>query len=141
VSPAPGGARDAVPVVAVGGVAVRHGALLLVRRGHAPQAGCWSVPGGRVERGETLAEAVERELREETGLSVRCGSLLGWAERISPAHHYVILDFVVHLGEDAASPVAGGDAADAAWVALSDVTRLELVDGLEDFLHIHGVLV
>jgi hypothetical protein len=53
----------------------------------------------------------------------------------------VILDFVVHLGEDAASPVAGGDAADAAWVALSDVTRLELVDGLEDFLHIHGVLV
>jgi ADP-ribose pyrophosphatase YjhB (NUDIX family) len=84
---------------------------------------------------------VERELREETGLSVRCGALLGWVERISSAHHYVILDFVVHPVEDTASPQAGGDAAAAAWVALGDVTRLDLVDGLEDFLRTHGVLL
>jgi 8-oxo-dGTP diphosphatase len=139
VSTAPGGKSDAVPVVAVGGIAVCDGALLLVRRAHAPQAGRWSVPGGRVERGEALTRAVERELREETGLTVRCGPLLGWAERISPGYHYVILDFVVDPLDDTA-PEAGGDAAAAAWVALAEVTHLELVDGLADFLRTHRVL-
>jgi 8-oxo-dGTP diphosphatase len=128
------------PVVAVGGVAVMDGALLLVRRGSPPEAGRWSLPGGHVEPGEGLASAVERELREETGLRVRCGSLLGWAERMGPDHHFVILDFTVEVPPDSAEPVAGGDAAAVAWVPLADVPGLPLVEGMEAFLRAHGVL-
>jgi 8-oxo-dGTP diphosphatase len=128
------------PVVAVGGVAVLGGALLLVQRASPPQAGRWSIPGGHVERGERLASAVEREVWEETGLRVQCGSLLGWAERMGPDYHFVILDFSVEVSPDSAEPVAGSDAAAVAWVALADVPGLPLVEGIEAFLRAHGVL-
>ena len=127
------------PVVAVGAIVVDHDRLLLVRRGRAPAAGYWSVPGGRVEAGETLAEAVTRELREETGLDGVCGPLLGWAERISDDEHHVILDFEVTLIEDAA-PVAGDDASEVAWVDLHEVGEQDLVPGLAEFLHDHGII-
>ncbi|MST32659.1 NUDIX domain-containing protein [Acidimicrobiaceae bacterium USS-CC1] len=123
----------------VGAVAVDRDRLLLVRRGHGPGAGWWSVPGGRVEHGETLAEATVRELREETGLEGVCGELLGWVERIEDPHHFVILDFVVTV-LDPSGPVAGDDAAEVAWVPLADVADLRLVDGLAEFLHDHGIL-
>jgi 8-oxo-dGTP diphosphatase len=129
------------PVVAVGGVAVRDGTLLLVERGTDPEAGRWSVPGGRVERGETLASAVEREVLEETGLVLRCGPLLGWAERLSPDHHFVILDFTMTVPDNCPHPVARSDAAAVAWVPLDAVSGLTLVDGLEEFLRSHGVIV
>lgn len=98
------------------------------------------MPGGRVEAGETVGEAVVRELAEETGLEGLCGPLLGWVERIGDDHHYVILDFVVEV-MDAVDPVAGDDAAEAAWVPLEQVAEMtNLVDGLAEFLHEHGVL-
>jgi ADP-ribose pyrophosphatase YjhB (NUDIX family) len=128
------------PVVAVGGVAVLDASLLLVRRATPPQAGRWTIPGGHVEPGETLASAVERELLEETGLQVTCGPFLGWVERIGPGYHFVILDFTVAVPDDAAAPHAGGDAAAVAWVRLADVPGLSLVDGVEEFLRAHGVL-
>ena len=128
------------PVVAVGGVAVRDGAVLLVQRGTDPQSGRWTIPGGRVEPGESVASAVEREMFEETGLRVRCGAFLGWAERRGPGYHFVILDFTVSLRDDDGAAVAGGDAADVAWVALSEVPGVALVDGVEDFLRSHGVI-
>jgi 8-oxo-dGTP diphosphatase len=131
---------DGAPVVAVGGVAVADGSLLLVRRGSPPQQGRWSIPGGRVEEGETLAEAVERELEEETGIAARCGPLLGIAERLGAGYHFVILDFVVHTEAPASLPRAGGDADEAAWVPLALVPELDLVDGVEEFLRSHGVL-
>ena len=127
------------PEVCVGAVVVDGADLLLVRRARGPGAGVWSVPGGRVEAGETLAEAVVRELAEETGLEGVCDRLLGWVERIGPEHHFVILDFLVSLLERR-PPVPGDDAAEAAWVPLTEVASLSLVDGLVEFLHEHGVL-
>ena len=127
------------PQVCVGAIAVDSDRLLLIRRGHGPGAGEWSVPGGRVEGGETLAEAVVRELAEETGLEGVCDDLVGWVERVGDEHHYVILDFRVTI-LDARDPVAGGDAAEAAWVDLHEVADLRLVDGLAEFLHENGIL-
>ncbi len=127
------------PEVAVGAIVVVDDRLLLVRRGRGPAAGFWSVPGGRVMAGETLAEAVVRELGEETGLEGVCGELVGWAERIGGDHHFVILDFRVTLLEDREA-VAGDDAAEVAWVPLADVAEQRLVEGLAEFLHDHGVI-
>lgn len=127
------------PEVCVGAVAVDNERLLLVRRGRGPAAGEWSVPGGRVEPGETLAEAVVRELLEETGVEGVCGELVGWVERIGDDHHFVILDFRVEVLEGRA-PVAGDDASEAAWVPLPQVAELPLVDGLAEFLHDHGII-
>jgi ADP-ribose pyrophosphatase YjhB (NUDIX family) len=127
-------------VVAVGAVALRDGALLLVERATDPQSGKWSIPGGHVEPGETLAHAVERETREETGLAVRCEGLLGWAERMGPGYHFVILDFTVTVPDDCGEPEAGSDAAVAAWVPLEKVRTVSLVEGMEEFLRSHGVI-
>lgn len=125
--------------VCVGAVVLRGNDLLMVRRGHGPGSGQWSVPGGRVERGETLAEAVVRELEEETGLEGLCGPFLGWVERIDDDAHFVIMDFeVVVLSPD--PPTAGSDAAEARWVPVWDVPELNLVEGLAEFLSEHGVI-
>lgn len=127
------------PQLAVGAISVCADELLLVRRGRPPAAGRWSVPGGRVEGGELLSEAVLRELREETGLEGVCGSLVGWAERIDSEHHHVILDFEVTV-LDPGGPRAGDDADEVRWVPLADVAELHLVDGLAEFLHDHGII-
>jgi mutator protein MutT len=130
---------DARPEVCVGAVATDDGCLLLIRRGHGPAAGEWSIPGGRVNAGETLAEAVVRELVEETGVEAVCDSLLGWVERIGDGYHYVIFDFLVTiLSGD--TPVAGDDAAEARWVPLDQVAELRLVEGLAEFLHDNGII-
>jgi 8-oxo-dGTP diphosphatase len=123
----------------VGAVAQRAGRLLLVRRGTEPGRGRWSVPGGRVEPGELLVQAVVRELREETGLEGVCGALLGWVERIGDAHHFVIMDFAVTVLDDD-EPTPGDDADDARWVPVDELSDLPLVDGLLEFLADHGIV-
>jgi len=126
-------------VLAVGAVLVDHDRLLLVRRGRGPAQGRWAVPGGHVEAGESLAEAVTRELREETGLEGVCGRLLGVAERIDDDHHFVILDYEVTLvGSD--EPVAGDDAAEAEWVDLHEVVDRDLAEGVAELLHDAGII-
>ncbi|HUD16229.1 MAG TPA: NUDIX domain-containing protein, partial [Acidimicrobiales bacterium] len=120
-------------------VAVVDGALLMVRRAHPPEVGHWTLPGGRVEPGESVTEAVERELLEETALDVRCGAFLGWAERRGEDYHFVILDFEVTT-PGRGRPAAGDDAAAVAWVPLAEVPALTLVSGLDEFLVEHGVL-
>jgi 8-oxo-dGTP diphosphatase len=132
----PPGAR---PELCVGAVIVDADRLLLIRRGRPPAQGRWSLPGGRVEHGETVAEAVLREVAEETGLHAVCGDLVGWVERIGPGYHFVILDFGATVDEPGRLR-PGDDAADAAWVPRTEVTDLELVDGLADFLIGHGVI-
>ncbi|MDQ6697153.1 MAG: NUDIX domain-containing protein [Actinomycetota bacterium] len=127
------------PQTCVGAVIVHDERLLLVRRGHGPAAGEWSIPGGRVEPHETLAEAVVREVAEETGLEGVCGEFAGWAEIIGDDGHYVILDFAVTV-LDAREPVASSDAVDAAWVPLRDVADHRLVPGLAEFLHERGII-
>ena len=128
------------PEVAVGAVCSHAEALLLVRRCRAPAAGEWSVPGGRVEWGETLHEAVVRETFEETGLEVVVDRFLGWVERIEDPYHYVILDFAVTPLDPTRAPVAGDDAAEAAWVPCDEVSDLHRVGGLYDFLRDQEVL-
>lgn len=131
---------SAVVEVAVGAVALRDGEVLLVRRGRGPAAGEWSVPGGRVQVGEELHEAVVREVAEETGLEVVVERFLGWVERIGDVHHFVILDFVVSVLDPGQVPSAGDDATEVAWMALADLDGVRLVDGLLEFLVDHGIL-
>lgn len=127
------------PRMAVGAVIVEDDALLMIRRANDPGAGRWSLPGGRVDWGETLAHAVVREVLEETGVECVIGELLGWVERITEEFHYVIFDFVAQpLSFD--DPVAGDDALEVAWVPLNEVDQLDLVEGLAEFLAEHGII-
>ncbi len=127
------------PELCAGAVAVDHGLLLLVKRGTDPGKGLWSLPGGRVESGESVIAAVLREFKEETGLEGVCGSFVGWVERMGVDHHFVVMDFLVTVLEDG-EPVAGGDAIEARWVASEELASMDLSDGLFDFLVEHGVL-
>ncbi|GAA0406664.1 NUDIX hydrolase [Acrocarpospora corrugata] len=104
------------------------GRLLLVRRGRPPGEGLWSVPGGRVEAGECDAEALVREVREETGLDVTAGGLAGTV--IRPP--YEIHDY--YAAAVGGELRAGDDAAEVRWVSDAELRRLPLTDGLLDFL-------
>jgi len=128
-----------VAQVAVGAVCVRDGRLLLVRRGRPPGHDRWSLPGGRLDPGETLEQAVRRELAEETGLRARVEGLCGVAERSGEGYHYVILDYWVGVDPDAVA-VAASDAAEVRWVARGQLRALALVDHLLPWLEEHGVL-
>lgn len=134
-------ADDRSPDVGVGAVAILNGeSVLLVKRGHEPSKGLWSLPGGRVVHGETLAEALRREIREETGLEVEVGEVAGIVERHYPEQglHYVIIDyFVTVIGGKLR---AGEDAEDARWVPLNEIESLDLVPRLVEALRDFGVL-
>jgi len=125
------------PAVGVGGVIVDAGRALLVRRAKAPLAGRWSVPGGTVEPGEGLQEALAREVLEETGLRVRPGAVLKVFDRIERERgalrfHYVIVDYLCELlGGEAR---AGSDAEAVAWVAEEDLAGYELTPDLQEVL-------
>ena len=93
-----------------------------------------------MEAGETLVEAVVRELEEETGLEGVCDRFVGWVERIDDEHHFVILDFAVTVLDPAAVPVAGGDAAEVAWAPVAELSDYRIVDGLVEFLRDHSVV-
>lgn len=127
------------PEICVGAVVVDEDRLLMIRRGHGPGAGEWSIPGGRVERGETLIEALVREVFEETHIEVVVDHFIGFAESITDEFHFVFMDYAA-TALDAEVIAAGDDAAEAAWVLLADVVELNLVDGLAEFLHDHQII-
>lgn len=129
---------DKRPRIAVGAVTVHDGRLLVVRRGRGVAVGRWSLPGGHAEAGETIAQALVREVREETSLRVRVGDLCGVAERTFGEERYLILNYwcVVEGGE----LHAGDDATEVRWVAAGELASLDLVDRLAEFLTERGVL-
>jgi 8-oxo-dGTP diphosphatase len=113
------------------------GRLLLVRRGHAPSIGCWSIPGGRVEPGETDEQAVRREVLEETALDVSVDRFVGAVERDAPDGSVcVIRDFACLVGDgaDPAAVRAGDDADDVGWFSPDELPGLECVPGLLEAL-------
>jgi 8-oxo-dGTP diphosphatase len=128
----------------VGGIVLDpDGRLLLVLRGRAPSAGTWSIPGGRVEAGESDAEATAREVLEETGVRVDVGRLVGAVERDAPnGDVYVIRDFLCRpvSGIGPSAVRAGDDAADAAWYTVEGIRALETAPGLVAALEEWGVL-
>ena len=116
-----------------------QGRLLMIKRGHEPGAGLWSIPGGRIEPGETDAQALVREMLEETGLTVEPGRLLGRVRR--PGLGGAVIDI-----RDYAATVTGGtprpgdDAVDVRWVAARELDSLEITEGLIEALTEWGVL-
>ena len=108
------------PVVGVGGVVTREGRALIVRRAHEPRKGEWSLPGGLVELGERLIDAVRREIAEETGLQVEVGPMVETFDRVHHdtegrvRFHFVIVDYLCVASSGEA--VAGSDAEAVAWV-------------------------
>jgi 8-oxo-dGTP diphosphatase len=130
------------PLVGVGAIIVDGDRVALVRRGRAPLQGKWSIPGGVLEVGETLRAAAEREVREETGLEVEIGELLGVFDRVLPdeagkiRYHYVLIDFLCR--RISGELRAGDDAEEVGWfregelgtLGLAEETRRVIAKGL-----------
>ena len=124
------------PLVGVGAVVVEQNRVLLIRRGTAPLLGEWSLPGGVLECGETLREAVTREASEETGLLVETGEMLGIYERVirddagCVRYHFVLIDFLCRaVGGDLK---AGSDAAEVRWFTREELPALNLAYDASD---------
>ncbi|MGH3213145.1 MAG: NUDIX hydrolase [Trebonia sp.] len=113
------------------------GRLLLVKRGHDPGKGLWSIPGGRVEAGESDAAALVREVREETGLVVAPGRLIGSVRRPAGGGVFDIRDYAAAVTGGTLAP--GDDADDAVWAGPAELDTLPLTEGLLDTLRSWGV--
>ncbi|MGH8338663.1 MAG: NUDIX hydrolase [Gammaproteobacteria bacterium] len=118
------------PVIAVGGVVISGARVLLIRRGQPPLEGRWSIPGGLLELGETIAQAIGRELMEEAGVQVRPLELIEIYEKVlrlanqPPQYHFVILDYLCELLGGNAQ--AGTDVTDVAWSTEDELDRFNL---------------
>jgi 8-oxo-dGTP diphosphatase len=122
-----------MPVCAVGAMIFQENRILLVKRGRPPAFGQWSLPGGVVNLGEPLEDAVVREVREETGLSIKPLRLGQVAERVIKDHdsriqyHYIILDYICAVVEG--NPCASSDALDVQFVSIDSLNELDLTEG------------
>jgi len=127
------------PIAGVGGIVLDGGNVLLVRRGRNPLKGLWSIPGGAVEIGESLMEAVAREVREECGLEVRVLELVEVFERIlrddrgRVEYHYVLMDY--RCERTGGELQAGDDAAEARWTPLDRLDELQMTAGTPAVIH------
>ena len=126
------------PRVGVGAVVLHGNKVLLVRRGGAPSSGKWSLPGGLVELGETTADAIRRELKEECAVDVELVDVAGVIDRVVRdrdgriRYHYVLVDYLALAASDAIC--AGDDAAEARWVEIGRVRELDVTEGLMDMV-------
>jgi 8-oxo-dGTP diphosphatase len=118
----------ALPLVGVGAIVIHEGRVLLVKRSKAPSNGLWAIPGGRLELGETLQEAAERELLEETGVQIAAGEptycfdVIVRDDADQVQYHYVIVDLIADYV--AGDVHCGDDASDAAWIAADELDLL-----------------
>ncbi len=124
------------PTIGVGAVIFNSaGYVLLIKRDKAPRNGFWSIPGGKQEAGETLKTACKREVLEETGLTIGVKNIIAVVERRVEAFHYVIIDFLATIADDAHEmPVAQSDVSDAKWVSVNQLSEFDLVEGLEEII-------
>lgn len=124
------------PMVAVAAVIVKDHHILLVKRLSEPGRGTWSIPGGLIKIGELVAEAVRREVEEETGLEVEVGPLVKVVDRIvlddegRIKYHYVILDHLAKVIGGEVHP--SSDVSEARWVSFKDLRRYKLSRALEE---------
>jgi len=119
------------PLVGVGGVVLRGGTqVLLVQRGHPPGKGMWSLPGGKVRLGETLADALTREMLEETSLHVNVGALIDVVEIQREGFHYVVLDYLCTVDPPGQEPAAASDAEDVCWVEIARLAEVGATEAL-----------
>jgi mutator protein MutT len=125
-----------IPAIGVGGIVFNNQQqVLLIQRNQPPASGLWSIPGGKLEAGESLAEACQREVLEETGLEVQISSLVAVVERRAEGFHYVIIDYLAILkNQEAQLPIAQSDVAEAKWVGVDEVSEYALVEGLEEII-------
>ncbi len=120
------------PIIGVGAVVWHGNDVLLIRRGKSPNKGQWSLPGGAQDLGETLHDAVRREVFEETGITISEPILIDTVDLITRditgrvQYHYTLIDFLAEASETVLS--AGGDAADARWVSQDDLANYHLWD-------------
>jgi mutator protein MutT len=129
-----------MPLVGVGAIIIEQDRVLLVKRGHPPLAGEWSIPGGVLEVGETLREAAVREAMEETGLTVEPRELLGVYDRVlrdadeRTLYHYVLIDFLCR--RVSGEPRPAGDADDAQWFTQAEIARLGLAKDTAEVINL-----
>jgi len=118
------------PVVGVGAVVVRDGRALIVKRAHEPRKGEWSLPGGLLELGESLPDAVRREIKEETSLDIEVGPIIETFDRVHRddegkiRYHFVIVDYVCWPNGGEAVP--GSDAEGVAWVSADEIDEYKV---------------
>jgi ADP-ribose pyrophosphatase YjhB (NUDIX family) len=127
-----------IPLVGIGAIIIEDSRVLLVKRAHPPIQGQWSIPGGVLEVGELVREAAVREAREETGLIVEPGELLGVYDRVlrneekRVQYHYVLIDFLCRrLGGEL---MAASDAAEVRWFTREELPSLKLAEDTEDVI-------
>jgi 8-oxo-dGTP diphosphatase len=124
------------PAIGVGGIIFNHRReVLLILRDQAPASGFWSIPGGKLESGESLIEACQREIKEETGLVVEATRIVAVVERRIEGFHYVIIDYLALLtNHEVSIPIAQSDVAEAKWVSIDLIHTYALVEGLEEII-------
>ena len=126
-----------LPIVGVGAVIIDHGKLLLEKRGNEPAKGKWSIPGGVVELGETLEDAVIRETKEETCLDVEAPRLIDVVYQVDldeegrVKYHFVIVDYFVTVKDGQVN--AASDADELQWVPLEEVENYDLTASFRRF--------
>ena len=125
-----------VPTLGVGGIVFnKQKQILLIQRNQPPAMGFWSIPGGKLEAGESLIEACQREIKEETGLDTEVKNIVAVVERRVEGFHYVIIDYLALLvNEENVQPIAQSDVSEAIWVSLEHLDDYALVVGLAEII-------